>query len=38
LGGDKTGDGRFYQRMIPIAERIWNGYLEETGQAKPKKK
>ena len=38
IGGDKTGDDRFYQRMIPIAERIWNEYLEETGQKKPKKK
>jgi len=38
IGGDKTGDERFYERMIPIAERIWNEYLEETGQKKPKKK
>src|ERR1700730_10010881 len=38
IGGDKTGDERFYDRMIPIAERIWNEYLEETGQRKPKKK
>ena len=38
IGGDKTGDDRFYDRMIPIAERIWNEYLEETGQKKPKKK
>jgi len=27
LGGDKTGDGRFYERMIPIAERLWREYL-----------
>jgi len=32
IGGDKTGDARFYDRMIPIAERIWHEYLEETGQ------
>lgn len=38
IGGDKTGDDRFYERMIPIAERIWNQYLEETGQEKPKRK
>src|ERR1019366_1104435 len=31
IGGDKTGDDRFYERMIPIAERIWHDYLEETG-------
>jgi hypothetical protein len=24
--------------MIPIAERLWEEYLEETGQNKPKKK
>ncbi len=38
IGGDKTGDDRFYERMIPIAARIWNEYLEETGQKKPVKK
>jgi hypothetical protein len=39
IGGDKTGDDRFYERMIPIAERIWGHYLEETAQKKkPKKK
>jgi len=34
IGGDKTGDDRFYERMIPLAERIWSAYLEETGQSK----
>ena len=38
IGGDKTGDARFYDRMIPIAERIWHEYLEETGQEKAKRK
>jgi hypothetical protein len=38
IGGDKTGDDRFYERMIPNAERIWNEYLEEAGQKKPKKR
>ena len=32
LGGDKTGDDGFYERMVPVAERIWRQYLEETGQ------
>jgi hypothetical protein len=32
IGGDKTGDGRFYERMIPVAERIWKEYLDETAQ------
>jgi len=32
IGGDKTGDGRFYKRMIPLAEKIWKEYLDETAQ------
>ncbi|AWY21465.1 type II toxin-antitoxin system RelE/ParE family toxin [Moraxella bovis] len=27
--GDKTGDKRFYQRMIPLAERIYGEYLKD---------
>lgn len=27
LGGDKTGDDRFYREMVPLAERIWRDYL-----------
>src|SRR5690349_17006874 len=23
IGADKTGDDRFYERMIPISERLW---------------
>jgi hypothetical protein len=30
IGGDKTGDARFYDRMIPVADRIWKEYLRET--------
>jgi hypothetical protein len=29
IGGDKTGDDRFYQRMVPLAERIWVEYVKE---------
>src|SRR5260221_7621908 len=29
LGGDKTGDGRFYERAVPRAEAIWSEYLAE---------
>jgi len=29
IGGDKTGNGRFYERMVPVAERIWEQYLAE---------
>ena len=29
IGGDKTGDDRFYDRMIPQADRLYAAYLEE---------
>jgi hypothetical protein len=29
IGGDKTGDGRFYERMIPIADELYDVYLDE---------
>jgi hypothetical protein len=29
LGGDKTGDDRFYDRMVPIADKLYDAYLEE---------
>lgn len=29
IGGDKTGDGRFYERMIPVADKLYDVYLEE---------
>ena len=29
IGGDKTGDNRFYQRYIPIADRLYDEYIEE---------
>jgi hypothetical protein len=29
LGGDKTGDDRFYETFLPRAERIWEEYLAE---------
>jgi len=28
IGGDKTGDGRFYERMIPLADRLYDEHLE----------
>ena len=30
VGGDKTGNDRFYQQLIPQAERVWEEYLAET--------
>ncbi len=29
IGGDKTGEQRFYEKYIPIAERLYDEYLEE---------
>ncbi len=29
LGGEKTGNDRFYDEMIPGAERLWSEYLSE---------
>jgi hypothetical protein len=29
IGGDKTGDNRFYETYIPIADRLYDVYLEE---------
>ncbi|HEY7244115.1 MAG TPA: type II toxin-antitoxin system RelE/ParE family toxin [Xanthobacteraceae bacterium] len=27
IGGDKTGDDRFYDRIIPVADRLYDEYL-----------
>ena len=32
IGGDKTGDNRFYDKYIPIADRLYDQYLEELQQ------
>jgi hypothetical protein len=29
LGGDKTGDDRWYETNVPIADRLYDEYLEE---------
>jgi hypothetical protein len=29
IGGDKTGDDRFYERMIPLADALYDVYLQE---------
>lgn len=29
IGGNKAGDGRFYDTMIPIADRLYDTYLIE---------
>jgi hypothetical protein len=29
IGGDKTVDDRFYDRMIPIADKLYDVYIQE---------
>jgi hypothetical protein len=29
IGGDKTGDKRFYERMIPVADDLYDEHLAE---------
>ena len=34
LGGDKTGDARFYERMVPLADALYDDHLEELRKEK----
>ena len=29
IGGDKTGDDRFYERMLPLADKLYDDYLKQ---------
>ena len=29
IAGDKTGDDRFYERLVPIADRLYDEHLEQ---------
>jgi hypothetical protein len=29
IGGDKPGDNRFYERMVPIADALYDAYINE---------
>jgi len=29
IGGDKTGDKRFYERMVPLVDRLYREHLDE---------
>ena len=37
IGGTKAGDDRFYERMIPIADRIYDEHLEELEEEERRK-
>ncbi len=32
IGGDKTGDDRFYERMVPIADDLYDEHMRELGE------
>ena len=32
LGGDKTGDDRWYEQNVPVADRLYDQYLSEIGE------
>ena len=32
IGGDKSGDSKFYRRMIPIADDLYDQYLMELAE------
>jgi hypothetical protein len=32
IGGDKTGDGRWYDVHVPIADRLYDDHLEQLGK------
>ena len=34
IAGDKTGDDRFYDAMVPIADKIYDEYLKEIQEEK----
>lgn len=38
IGGNKQGDDRFYERMIPLADKLFERHLEELRHAKQKRK
>jgi hypothetical protein len=37
LGGDKTGDDRFYETFVPHAEQIWADYLADPEREEKRK-
>ena len=32
IGGCKTGDARWYEKMVPVADDLYDEHLEEIGQ------
>jgi hypothetical protein len=34
VGGDKSGNNRWYKAYVPIADRLYDEYLDETKQGR----
>jgi hypothetical protein len=34
IGGDKTGNDRFYEEMIPIADKLYDEHLAELARVR----
>lgn len=34
IGGDKTGDNRFYEKFVPMADKIYDRHLRSLQQRK----
>ena len=35
IGGDKTGNDRFYEQFVPIADRLYDEHLREIERTEP---
>ena len=38
LGGDKTGDNRWYERWVPVADRLYDKHVEELKKKEQEKR
>jgi hypothetical protein len=38
IGGDKTGDAKWYENSVPIADDLFDSHLKELGRKKPASK
>jgi hypothetical protein len=36
IGGDKTGNARWYEEYVPLADAIYNRHLRELGSRRSK--
>jgi hypothetical protein len=38
IGGDKTGNSRWYEEMIPVADRVYDQHLRDLASSREGKK